>query len=116
MSDRAPVPQHVHPAKIVRWIDGDSVVLAVDQDYENTATKRHRLLWIDTPERKLGAAATAYVRELAPFGTRVVVRSFKDNGDPDSFGRYLAEVFIGDININQLLLREGLAVPYVDKT
>lgn len=109
----APVPQHVHPAVVIRWIDGDSVKLSVDQDYENVANKRHRLLWIDTPERKLGARATARVNELAPPGTKVVVRSFKSEGDPDNFGRYLAEVFVGEININQLLLHEGLAVPYV---
>jgi endonuclease YncB( thermonuclease family) len=112
---RAPVPQHVHPAEVVRWIDGDSVILAVDQDYENTATKRHRLLWIDTPERKLGEAATNYVNRLCPPGTRVVVRSYKVKGDPDGFGRYLAEVFYGEININQTLLKLGLAVPYMEK-
>jgi endonuclease YncB( thermonuclease family) len=109
----APVPKHVHPAKVVRWKDGDTVILLVDQDYENTAKKSHRLLWIDTPERKLGAAATAYVNRLAPPGTDVVVRSFKDEGDHDSFGRYLAEVFLGDLNINQHLLQLGLAVPFV---
>lgn len=109
----APIPQHVHPATIIRWIDGDSVKLSVDQDYENLANKYHRLLWIDTPERALGIAATARVNQLAPPGKRVVVRSFKIEGDPDNFGRYLAEVFVGEININQLLLQEGLAVPYV---
>jgi micrococcal nuclease len=111
----APIPQHVHPATIVRWVDGDTVVLLVDQDYENLAKKHHRLLWLDTPEKALGIAATARVNGLAPPGKRVVVRSYKVEGDHDSFGRYLAEVFVGDINVNQLLLQEGLAVPYVGK-
>jgi micrococcal nuclease len=110
----APIPQHVHPATIVRWKDGDTVVIMVDQDYENFAKKVHRLLWINTPERALGKAATARVNALAPPGTKVVVRSYKTEGDPDSFGRYLAEVFVGDTNLNQLLLAEGLAVPFME--
>lgn len=109
----APTPQHVHPATILRWKDGDTVVLHVDLDYYMTGTLTHRLLWINTPERKLGAAATARARELAPTGAKVIVRSYKVEGDEDSFGRWLAEIFVGDVNINQLLLAEGLAVPFM---
>ncbi|WNN96005.1 nuclease [Arthrobacter phage Hirko] len=110
----APTPQHVHPARVIRWKDGDTVVLAVDLDYNIKGDPLvHRLLWINTPEKKLGAAATARVNALAPAGSRVIIRSFKVEGDEDSFGRWLAEVFVGDVSLNQLLLAEGLAVPFM---
>lgn len=110
----APVPLHVHPAKVVRWVDADTVWLDVDKDHRHYAVINHRMLWIQAPERytDAGKQATARVNELAPPGTPVVIRTFKAGGDVDSFGRWLAEVFVGDTSINQLLLAEGHAVPY----
>lgn len=115
-----PNPKHEHPAKIIRWKDADTVVLQVALDYFIVGTPLiHRMLWLDAPERYTdkGKAATKAVNELAPPGSWVVIRSYKPEGDEDNFGRWLAEVYVpnymGDISINEYLLREGLADPYM---
>lgn len=111
----APTPQHVHPGKIVRWVDADTVWIDLDKDHRHYATLDHRMLWIQAPERYTaqGKIATAEVNRLAPPGTYVVVRSFKAGGEEDNFGRWLAEVWVGDINISQHLLEHGFADPFV---
>lgn len=112
----APVPSHVHPAYVIRWIDADTVILKVHLDYLMRGEPlRHRLLWIQAPEKRTieGKIALARVNAIAPPGSRVIIRSFMENGDGDSFGRWLAEVFVGDVSINQLLLAEGSATPYL---
>ncbi len=115
-----PNPKHEHPATILRWVDADTVILKVHLDYfMHGEPLRHRMLWLDAPERYTdgGKAAIKAVNQLAPVGTRVLVRSYKDEGDEDSFGRWLAEVFVpnymGDISINEYLLKNGLADPYM---
>lgn len=107
---------HLHPAKVVRWVDADTVILQVDLDYHiGTSPIRHRLVWINayeknTPEGKRGIA---YVNKLAPVGSDVIVRSYKYTGDEDDFGRWLVEVYVGEDSINQLLLQHDLAVPFM---
>lgn len=106
---------HIHPAKVVRWVDADTVILTVHLDYNmQTVPIRHRMLWIDAYEKRtaLGKRAILRVNELAPVGSEVIVRSYEIDGEEDNFGRWLCEVFVGDISINQLLLQEGLATVY----
>lgn len=113
-----PALLHLHPAEIIRWVDADTVILRVHVDYRHIGEPLyHRLTWIQAPERytERGKIATARVNELAPPGTMVTVQTFWLDGYPDSFGRWLANIFIGpdnNISISELLLREGLAVPY----
>jgi micrococcal nuclease len=72
-------------------------------------------VWINAHEKRTpqGRAAVAYVNSVAPAGSEVIVRSFKPEGQEDDFGRWLAEIFIGDLNLNQELLRLGHAVPFM---
>jgi endonuclease YncB( thermonuclease family) len=59
-------------------------------------------------EKERGLAATAYVNEQAPVGSKVVIKTYKD----DKYGRILGEIFVGDTNLNTLLTVEGHAVRY----
>jgi endonuclease YncB( thermonuclease family) len=114
----APEPLHVHPATVIRWIDADTVVLKVQLDYLIAGEPlRHRLLWIDAYEKNtdLGKLAKAYVTNRMPPGTRLIIRSYQDLGEEDNFGRWLAEIFHQGENINQLLLRDGYAVPFMTR-
>lgn len=113
-----PNPKHEHPAEVVRWIDADTVILKVHLDYLFHGDPiRHRMLWLDAPERYTdgGKAATAEVNRLAPVGSKVLVRSFKEAGHPDSLYRWLAELWCPslDISINEHLLKEGFADPFM---
>lgn len=113
-----PALRHLHPADVIRWIDADTVVLRVHLDYKVLGEPlHHRLTWIQAPERRTptGIVATARVNELAPAGSRVVVETFWLDGYPTSFERWLANIFVGEDSVSEILLREGLAVPYVKK-
>lgn len=110
-----PALRHLHPADVIRWIDADTVILRVHLDYRMIGEPLyHRLTWIQAPERYTaeGRLATARVNELAPAGSRVVVETFWLDGYPDSFGRWLANIFVGEESVSELLLREGFATPY----
>lgn len=110
-------PIHVHPAKIIRWVDGDTVWLEVDQDYRQKGKHNHRLAWIQAPKNSTeeGKAATALVNKLMPPGTEVIVRSYKPEGDPDNWTRWIAEIIYQGVSINQFLLSEGYADPYMGR-
>lgn len=114
-----------YKAKCLRVVDGDTVDLEVDMGFKTYSTHRFRLLGIDTPELRRGTeeqkvagrAAAKRVRELLfPDGDEgslshpLVIFTEKS----DSFGRWLAEIFIGnEVNsLGQILLDEGHAVPY----
>ena len=109
---------HEYKAKIRRWVDGDTVDVTLDLGFDILYNNRIRLLGIDTPEsrtrdleeKKLGLAAKERVRELCPVGSTVTVKTTKDGRG--KFGRILGEIYVGDVNVNKLLIEEGHAVEY----
>ena len=105
-------------ATIRRVVDGDTVDITLDLGFDILYNNRIRLLGIDTPEsrtrdldeKKLGLAAKERVRELCPVGSTVTVKTTKDGRG--KFGRILGEIYVGDVNVNKLLVEEGHAVEY----
>lgn len=90
-------------AEVARVIDGDTIELA--------SGERVRYLLIDSPESTSeqecwGAEAAQANRDLVE-GRRV--RLHYDTECEDDFGRLLAYVFIGEREINRLLLERGHA-------
>lgn len=109
-----------YKAKIVRWIDGDTVDLVVDLGFRVQFGQRARLAGLNTPElhardereRADAIKATMLVNRLAFLGSTVTIRSQKPQAD-DKYGRWLVEIVIGDgTNLNQELLNKGLAKPW----
>jgi micrococcal nuclease len=107
-------------ATVLKWVDGDTVDLCVDQGFGDARTDRFRLYGIDTPER--GQAnyheATALAMETAPVGSVVTIRSYKPEAmRQDKYGRWLAEIITdaGD-TVNNVLVASGYAVPYFGGT
>ena len=107
-----------YSATIRRWVDGDTVDVTLDLGFDILYNNRIRLLGIDTPEsrtrdleeKKLGLAAKDRVKELCPVGSTVTVKTTKDGRG--KFGRILGEIYVGDVNVNKLLIEEGHAVEY----
>ena len=105
-------------AIIRRVVDGDTVDITLDLGFDILYNNRIRLLGIDTPEsrtrdleeKKLGLAAKDRVKELCPVGSTVTVKTTKDGRG--KFGRILGEIYVGDVNVNKLLVEEGNAVEY----
>lgn len=118
---------YTYTGYIQRWVDGDTVDMNVvrDIDFGFGITQRiihsgrFRLVTVDTPER--GQPGYDEAREFCetwmPVGLEVVVRTHKD---PDNWGRYLADLTFkppvaenASGSMSELLLRHGLAEPYV---
>ena len=120
---------YFYQAQIVRWVDGDTVEIVLDKgfnDYFGNTDKpvTFRLLGVNAFERYKpgGPEATAFVNEIAPVGDWVIVRTYKIS-DEDNFGRYLATIYIDEIefqavtgpSIRESLIASGHGVPYVKK-
>ena len=115
-----PNKSYSYLAKVVRWVDGDTVWLDVDLGFRVNSVTDFRLYGIDTPERGEGwyREATDFANQCAPVGSTVHVISYKD---PDKYGRWLAEVTpLGDFgsipSVNNRLINAGLAKPYFGGT
>ena len=106
---------YMYKAFVTKVYDGDTIT--VDVDYGMDIWRKNvkfRLARIDTPELKgdekeLGIQARDYVRVLI-LNKEVIIKTIKDK--TGKYGRYLAEVYIGDINLNDHLLELGMAVKY----
>ena len=101
-----PVPD-AWAAKVVRWVDGDTVKAPVPG---HAKPRSLRLAWIDAPEKTqpFGPKATAYAREL----TGDSRCSFVLIGY-DRYCRPLVAVWDANLHlVNYELARAGLAWPY----
>jgi micrococcal nuclease len=100
--------------------DGDTCTAVVDLGFTASVEVKFRLFGINTPElrggtiftKAQGQAAKARLQELIE-GKMVTLKSIRGS---DSFGRWLAVIDSPDGNpltINQRLISEGHAVPYM---
>jgi micrococcal nuclease len=99
-------PQELAPGlyEVARAVDGDTLLLR--------NRTRIRLLGVDTPETKHPTRGVEfYGPEAAAFTSRLVrgrqVRLAFDRERTDRYGRFLAYVYVGDVFLNERLLREG---------
>ena len=107
-----------YKAIVRRVVDGDTVDVTLDLGFDILYNNRIRLHGIDTPEsrtrdleeKKLGLAAKERVKELCPVGSTVTIKTIKDGRG--KFGRILGEIYVGDVNVNKQLIKEGHAVEY----
>ena len=109
-----------YKCKIVRIIDGDTVVANVDLGFSVTLkAQKIRLYWINTPEsrtrdkeeKKRGMAAKWRLTELLGTG-----EFYLESRDKGKFGRILGILFQCDDfdkpSINQILVKESHEVEY----
>jgi len=111
-------------AKVVRVIDGDTVVLDIDLGFGVTITDESiRMYGINAPEsrtrdlveKEKGLAAKEYIKTLLAPGDSVILRSdlFDKRG---KYGRILGTIIVSalgqEMNVNDKMISEGHAVPY----
>ncbi|MER3487420.1 MAG: hypothetical protein C4307_01115, partial [Chloroflexota bacterium] len=92
---------------VAEVVDGDTILLQ--------SGTRVRLAQIDAPEREgecYGEQARRALEQLAPVGSRVRVETDPALDRLDRYGRLLAYVFKGDMDVNLELVRRGAAAPY----
>ncbi|HPS20262.1 MAG TPA: thermonuclease family protein [Candidatus Omnitrophota bacterium] len=95
-------------------VDGDTVELANG--------RRLRYIGVDAPETRYRQgnrwvyAPEQYAEEAKKFNREMVeeknVRLEFDTVKEDKYGRWLAYVYVGDVMVNEALLREGVAVVF----
>ncbi len=105
-SDREATISDRNVARVVRVIDGDT--------FEIDGGERVRLIGIDTPESvKPDAPAECFGKEASEYLKSLVegkeVRLERDRTDRDRYARLLRYAYLGDIFINEQLVREGYA-------
>ena len=107
-----------YQCKIVRVIDGDSIILDIDLGFSHWIHGESiRLYGVDTPEcrtrdaeeKAAGLLAKAFVEDALHVGGTYTL-STKEKG---KFGRYLGVIMLSDrTSINAALVTEHLAVAY----
>jgi len=122
-SPKPPVVDYAYRAVVEEVTDGDTLVVAADLGFDiwRHATSL-RLLGVFAPEtrttnleeKKKGMAVKEFVMaeltKLAP-DRKVIIQTHKDAND--KYGRYLAEVWLGEENLNQairdFMIKAGIA-------
>ncbi|MCE2488435.1 MAG: thermonuclease family protein [Anaerolineae bacterium] len=102
-----PTPVVGEEARVLRVIDGDTIEVAL-----NRRNRRVRYIGINTPERDepCSNAATAANRRLVGRQTVTLVRGAEET---DRYGRLLRYIYVGDVFVNEALVRDGFAENFV---
>ena len=103
-----------YKAKIIRWIDGDTVLADIDLGFFCTRQERLRLARISAHElnsetlykRRRARSARHHAERMCPVGSVVVVETSKSKRD--RYARYIAEVNFQGKNVSDELLRRKL--------
>lgn len=96
--------------RIYNVVDGDTVDIEVDLGFSVKLRHRFRLARINTPERgQPGYQEAKDYLQLRCFGHDCQIDSTK----LDKYGRYLCEIFIEGVNINDEMLLQKLAALYL---
>lgn len=113
----------IESGQVIKVYDADTITIACKLPFEGSPLYRFsvRLAGIDTPEIKgknvgeeektAGKLARDFVHQMA-FQKQVKLKNVSN----EKYGRILADVYIGDVHLNQLLLDERHAVPYGGQT
>ena len=105
--------------KVTRVVDGDTVDVILDLGFSILHKCRVRLYGIDTPESRTrdkdekvrGKLAGKYLKDTIDNGDTIVLQT-KMKDSKGKFGRVLANIIVDDININQAMIVNHLAVRY----
>jgi micrococcal nuclease len=105
--------------RVIKVYDADTITIASKLPYDDSPMYRLsvRLNGIDTPEMK-GKGVSDDEKEAAKlardFVSNLVLNKFVtlQNIESEKYGRILADVYIGNVHLNELLLKERYAVKY----
>lgn len=103
--------------RVIKCYDADTITIASKLPYDASPLYRLsvRLNGIDAPEIKGKSAEEKEVaKEARDFVSNLVLNKNVrlENIESEKYGRILADVYIGDVCVNELLLRERYAVKY----
>ena len=105
--------------RVIKVYDADTITIASKLPYNDSPMYRLsvRLNGIDTPEMK-GKGVEEEEKNAAKlardFVSNLALNKYVrlENIESEKYGRILADVYIGDVYLNELLLKERYAVKY----
>lgn len=106
---------YTYRAKITAVYDGDTLTADIDLGFSVVLQGQTiRLARINAPEVR-GSSAESGIKSRDALrsqvlGKTVVLRTIKDSRE--KFGRWLGEIWVDNVCINDWLLSEGLAIKY----
>lgn len=111
----APLPAFTYRATIDRWVDGDTVILAIDLGFSIWSHQIVRLLHINAPEMKTpeGVKSLIAMAARAPVGSKCMARTHLDQHD--NWHRILADIWVGTDStetLNEWAMTNGWAVKW----
>lgn len=111
----APLPAFTYRAVIDRWVDGDTLIVAIDLGFAIWSHQIVRMMHINAPEMKTrkGPKALAAMVERAPVGSRIMIRTHLDHSD--NWHRILADLWTPNDQaetLNEWALANGWAEPW----
>jgi len=103
-----------YDATVNRVVDGDTIIATIDLGFSVQMVQTFRLVGINAPElhgesKVLGLSAKQFLIDWIE-NKRVIIETHKDA--TEKFGRYLATIWLDDINVNHFMIQEGHAVEY----
>lgn len=113
-----------YQATVLRIIDGDTVDVDIDLGFSVWLKKqRVRMMGIDTPESRTrdkeekvrGLLSKKKLTELCPAGSIVQLMTAKDK-NKGKFGRILGTLVVDGVDVNQWLIENNYAVPYLGQS
>lgn len=113
-----------YQATILRIVDGDTVDVDIDLGFSVWLKKqRVRMMGIDTPESRTrdkeekvrGLLSKKKLAELCPVGSIVQLMTEKDK-NKGKFGRILGTLVVDGVDVNQWLIENNYAVPYLGQS
>jgi micrococcal nuclease len=108
-------PLYRYNAVITNVVDGDTIDALVDLGFNIQSKIRFRLYGIDTPELRSVVAEERVAANLSKtqlqsmvLNKNVTLKTYR----PDKYGRWLAEIFVENNNVNQQLVEALYAKTY----
>lgn len=110
----------VKGGRVIKVYDADTITIAAKLPLKEESPLYRfsvRLLGIDAPEMKgvgVSSEEKAAAKLAQEFVAELVMNKYVTlkNIQNEKYGRVLADVYIGDVHLNNLLLKERYAVPY----
>ena len=117
MSDK-PSPYSYRVKSIKKVIDGDTFDCIMDLGFDVLLEARVRMMGMDTPEsrtrdleeKKFGLLAKEYL--IMKLEAEDIIVTTEVDNEKGKFGRILGWVWADDVNINQQMIDENMAVAY----
>jgi len=105
---------YIYKANVLNVVDGDTIDVSIDLGFGTFRSERLRLFGINAwetkgCEREQGLIAKDYLTQLI-LDKNIVIQTFKDK--KGKYGRYLAQIYLDELDINADLIIRGHATTY----